>query len=98
MRDALPKKPEENEPAIVNLDVSSGPGTHWVCYYKRGSLVDYYDSFAYSPPIEIMKYLKGCEILYNYEVNQKLGTVYCGYRYPEFLHKKLYNKDGWKNI
>ncbi len=96
MIDTLPKKPEENESAIVNLDVSSGPGTHWVCYYKKGSLVDYYDSFAYSPPIEIMNYLKGCEIWYNYEGNQIFDSVYCGHRCLEFLYKKrkVYNKNG----
>ena len=29
-RDTLPKKPKRNECAIMNLDNTSGDGTHWV--------------------------------------------------------------------
>ncbi len=41
MKDSLPKNPLLNESGIVNVDVSSGSGTHWVCYHKIGSLVAY---------------------------------------------------------
>ncbi len=34
MRNTLPKTPSDNESAAVNLDVTTGPGTDWVCYYK----------------------------------------------------------------
>ncbi len=44
MKNSLPKNLLLNESGIVNLDVSSGSGTHWVCYYTIGSLVDYYDT------------------------------------------------------
>ncbi len=40
MKDSLPKNPFLNESDIVNLDVPSGSGTDWVCYYKIRSLVD----------------------------------------------------------
>jgi len=36
LRDTLPKKPKRNEYAIMNLDNTSGDGTHWVAWFKRG--------------------------------------------------------------
>lgn len=50
--DTLPKKPLKNERSIVNLDTSSGPGSHWITYvfnttYTR---VIYYDPFGNLKP------------------------------------------------
>ncbi|WP_316207647.1 hypothetical protein, partial [Escherichia coli] len=40
MRKALPVSgPRYRETAMVNLDDSNGPGTHWVAYRKRGDEV-----------------------------------------------------------
>ncbi len=94
MRDTLPKMPSVNESAVVNLDVTTGPGTHWVCYYKKGSEVHYYYSFGFIFPKELEKYLKGCKIWYNYKYDQKFSEVNCGHRCLEFLLKKNFNKDG----
>lgn len=67
MRDTLPRKRYLNECAIVNLDDVKGRGTHWVAFKKRGVKVVYYDSFGnLTPPLEIVKYLSGCSIIYNY--------------------------------
>ena len=30
MRDNLPKSPYKNECGVINLDITSGSGTHWV--------------------------------------------------------------------
>ena len=35
LRDTLPKKAKLNECGILNLDSSSGDGTHWVCGSKK---------------------------------------------------------------
>jgi len=35
LRDTLPTKRRKDECAIMNLDVSSGSGTNWVCWLKR---------------------------------------------------------------
>ena len=36
MRNTLPpNRPLYNESAIINLDDSRGPGTHWVAYKKK---------------------------------------------------------------
>ena len=44
LRDTLPKTLERNECGILNLDDSSGGGTHWVAWYKKGT--EKYYSFA----------------------------------------------------
>lgn len=88
MVDALPKKPWKNESAVVNLDKSSGPGTHWVGYKKRGNQVIYFDSFGdLKPPLELVRYFKGCEIKYNYERVQNYNTFICGHLCLKFLYK-----------
>jgi len=59
MRDTLPETgPRQNESAVVNLDSSKGIGTHWVCYMKIGSNIQYNDSFAIPPPFELQRYFK----------------------------------------
>ena len=35
MRDTLPLHPFYIESATVNLNTSSLPGSHWVCYYRN---------------------------------------------------------------
>ena len=35
LRDTLPKKAKLNERGILNLDTSSGEGTHWVMWSKK---------------------------------------------------------------
>ena len=58
MRDTLPKTPHKYESAIINLDSSSGVGTHWVCYKKQGAKVYYFDGFGdLRPPLELVRYL-----------------------------------------
>lgn len=66
MRDALPKRSWQQESTIVNLDSTKGPGSHWVCFMKRGNFVDYFDSYGgLRPPCEIQRYLKDTYISHN---------------------------------
>lgn len=91
MRDELPQKPYKYECGIVNLDISSGPGTHWVAYYKNGADIEYFDSFGnLQPPLEVIKYL-GHKIKYNYNVHQTYNSVMCGQLCLKFLYN-CYNK------
>lgn len=90
MRDTLPKRgPWKRENAIVNLDSSSGSGTHWVCYHKRGNFVEYFDSYGdLPPPQEITKkYLAGNYISYNKSGYQSLdgNSEICGHLCLAFL-------------
>jgi hypothetical protein len=85
-RDRLPLCPKYNEAAIVNLDIESGSGTHWVAYKKIGNNIKYYDSFGnLPPPLELQKYFNGYNIEYNYTNHQKYNTTNCGRLCLEFL-------------
>lgn len=95
MRDGLPAKIYKSESGIVNLDNTSNPGTHWVCYRKKGDKVQYYDSFGnLRPPIELIKYFRSAEehrplsIQYNYDRYQDFSSVNCGHLCLQFLLQK----------
>ncbi|GIY77270.1 uncharacterized protein CDAR_542171 [Caerostris darwini] len=53
--DTLPKKMRKFENGIVNLDISTGSGTHWVCYYNdpQSDFVEYFDPFGVEHSITI---------------------------------------------
>lgn len=85
MRDDLPDKTEDLESGIMNLDVSSGYGTHWTCWFKRSAPFEprkpvcyYFDSFGLSPPVEFNNYMN-CDIYHSTYQIQKLGDVICGH-------------------
>lgn len=90
MRNCLPTSPpHKEEAAVVNLDVSTGPGTHWVCYRKKGSVVHYFDSFGdLPPPLELIHYWgPRVSIDYNYKRKQSFDSFNCGHLCIEFLAK-----------
>lgn len=93
MRDNLPKgRPFKIECGIINLDSSTGSGTHWVAYYKNNNLTKYFDSFGnLQPPLELIKYL-GPHITYNYTKHQDYSTVNCGHLCLKFLYDCSRNK------
>lgn len=91
MRDNLPKKPFKKESGIVNLDASSGPGSHWVAYIKNDNIVIYFDSFGnLKPPLEIIDYL-GKNIEYNYTKYQNYNTINCGHLCLKFLYDSYFH-------
>lgn len=91
MRDTLPLKPRKIECAVLNLDSSDNPGTHWVAYVKQNDYCEYFDSFGnLKPPLELIRYLRYICINYNYIQHQKFGTNNCGHLCLKFL------KDYWK--
>lgn len=81
-------KPLKNESAILNLNTSNKPGSHWVCYLKRNNQVNYFDSFGnLKPPLELVQYLKNCTIFYNHDRYQHLSYD-CGHQCLLFLYNK----------
>lgn len=87
MKDKLPKKIRQIECGVVNLDNSYNEGTHWVAYIKINNYCEYFDSYGnLKPPLEILKYLKGGQIYYNYTRYQKFNTVNCGHLCLMFLY------------
>ena len=88
MRDTLPKQtPHSVECGIVNLNTSSPPGSHWLCYYRNKSNRIYFDSFGQITPVEIQRYLKtgiefvrGREVIQiNTDIVQAANTRVCGH-------------------
>ena len=77
LRDTLLKKIKikKNECGILNLDSSSGDGTHWVMWVKKGKEKFYFDSYGVQPPSELITYLKS-PIFYNSERGQRNGEVF----------------------
>ena len=78
LRDTLPKKEKINECGILNLDSSSGDGTQWVMWFKKGKDNFSFDSYGVQPPSELFLYLKS-PIFYNSERVQQNGEVFCGH-------------------
>ena len=66
LRDTLPTKLKLYEGGILNLDSSSGDGTHWVMWFKKGKNKFYFDSYVAQPSSELITYLKS-PIFYNSE-------------------------------
>jgi hypothetical protein len=78
LRDELPERPRANECGILNLDDSSGSGTHWVAWFKRCNEKIYFDSYGLPPPTELLNYLKS-PVYYNSERIQPDNEVFCGH-------------------
>ena len=86
MRYTLPRQPHSVECGIVNLNTSSQPGSHWVCYYRNTSDRIYFDSYGKIIPVEIQRYLKtgnefarGKEVIQrNTDIIQAANTPVCG--------------------
>ncbi|CAL1672694.1 unnamed protein product [Lasius platythorax] len=89
MRDSLPIGGiYRNESGIVNLDNTTGPGTHWVAYAKRGNRAIYFDSFGnLRPPNELVRYFgrNVTKIQYNHTPVQTYDQSICGQLCLQFL-------------
>lgn len=89
MRDELSGlKPWRYEMGILNLDKSSGKGTHWCAYTKRNENVTYFDSYGLRPPTEIRHYFKGSRINFHKDQIQGYDSENCGHLCLQFLIKE----------
>ena len=64
LRGTLPQKSKLNDCGILNLDSSSGDGTHWVMWFKKGKEKFYFDIYGVQLPSELITHLKS-PIFYN---------------------------------
>ena len=78
LRDALPTKTKLNECGVLNLDSTSGDGTHCVMWINKDKDKFSFDSYGVQAPSELIVYLKS-SIFYNSERVQQNGEVFCGY-------------------
>ena len=105
MRDTLPQYPFNIECGIVNLNTSDQSGSHWVCYYRNGSDIIYFDSYGQLTPVEIQRYLKtgnefkrGKEVIQrNTDIVQVVNTSVCGH-HCLFVLKSLTNGEKFQSI
>ena len=95
MRDELKGKPLKHEVFIMNTDVSKNNGTHWVGIFI-GEEKYYFDSFGFSPPLEVIKYI-GKPIKYNTFQLQGYDDVICGH-FSLYVLWRLSNGDDFENI
>ena len=94
--DLFPKKMRRFENGIINLDIATGPGTHWVCYYNdpNNNFVEYFDPFGehvYKILPNIKKYLHSAgkkEIGYNSSFLQHPASVKCGYFCMKYISER----------
>ena len=84
MRDELKGKVGENECHILNIDDSSGDGTHWTCLFNKNGKCLYFDSYGFVPPIEVQEHCNGC---YNTFKIQTPDEVICGHYCIYVLYK-----------
>ena len=90
MRDELNKsKITNNESLVLNLDVSSGPGIHWMCMFTDDNVSYYFDSYGLPPPAEILEYSKNRERYYSeYPIQQDdKKEILCGHYCIYMLYK-----------
>lgn len=103
----------KNGSMVINLDDSTGAGTHWVCINIDSTkpYTEYYDSFGLNPPNEIVAFLNKYKKPIKYQDNQLQNdkSVLCGYyccdyltqRYrgiePEVILKQFTNKPSLNN-
>lgn len=82
MKDQLPNKIWNKECGIVNLQSakSYGNGTHWVAYFYTPNKKYYFDSYSFTPPLEIVKYLGEKKLFYNeYPIQNEKDPPICGH-------------------
>lgn len=79
----LNKSLEPGESYIANLDISSGPGTHWISITAPISMKEvlYYDSFGIPPDNRLVQFMKtsGKDILWNSSQHQHIRSNRCGF-------------------
>jgi hypothetical protein len=87
MRDNLPRSPTDDESMIINIDDSTGPGTHWVCLFIRDGSCIYFDSYGLGVPTEVAQYCTNSERHYSTFPIQTLGSNLCGHYCIYVLYK-----------
>lgn len=88
-KDQFKGKIKELEFGVINIDDSTGPGSHFTAYANipNHEHVYYYDSYGVIPPKNIERYLKtsGKTIAYNNSQHQLIGSVICGWYCISFI-------------
>lgn len=91
-KDLFKGKIKSKELGVINIDNSTGPGTHFTCYFNAPDrdFVYYFDSYGMPSPTNIEKYLltSGKPLAFNNSQIQPIVSVTCGY-YCIYVLKEL---------
>jgi hypothetical protein len=92
--DKLPRKlPHDSCGGVINLDVSTGPGTHWVAFFKnKGGGAEYFDPLGDRPPRRIASFLNRHSpmgVAYNRVPYQSERSTLCGNFCIFYLERRL---------
>ena len=83
----------KDEAYVVNLDVYSDTGTHWIALYVNNKTVTYFDSFGVENiPKEIKKFINNKNIIANIFRLQAYDSVLCGCFYIGFINYMFMGK------
>ena len=78
-RDNLPNKIKDGA-LVINLDVYSNVGTHWIALYVKNNDITYFNSFGVEHiPKEIKAFIKNRNIKTNIFRIQAYDSIMCGY-------------------
>ena len=105
MRDEIKSFCGNDECFILNTDVSSSSGTHWVAVNivdssgtsDGGSTTYYFDFFGLEPIKEIKRLCKEPRFYNSFEF-QKPNEVICGHLCLYFLHRMRYCKQDFYSV
>lgn len=70
----------ETTPLIIFIRNPNGGVGHWVCMFKKGNYIEYFDSYGEKPLKNI------CGFLYNHQINRKKEDII------EYNHHELQNE------
>lgn len=91
-KDKLNNVPVQNGGYVINLDNSTGGGTHWVGFYIDGNDAIYFDSFGSVPPLSVERFCRNKKFIHSDFIIQNLNQEACGYYQLAFLHYMTYSK------
>jgi len=99
MRDELNKNrvATKNESLVLNTDISKNNGTHWCSLFIQDGVSYYFDSYGFSPPLEVIEYCKGNRRYYNSFKLQEGDQVICG-QYCIYMLYRLSNGDEFSDV
>ena len=89
-RDRLPLR-RKNGGYIINFDLFSQPGSHWVAVYVHGDLVEYFDPFGRAPHHTEILFFLGNNFTFNSVQLQPIFSKYCGHYCIYYLIQRHYN-------
>ena len=91
-KDALPKKMLLTKFYIINLDDSSGQGTHWTMGASNSKQVIYFDTFGVTCPVNVLKFMRTAKkpMYYSTTTLQDMKSELCGY-YCIYIIEQMVN-------